>query len=203
MARPERRQREIDLRRSDILGAAARVFARKGFAAASMQEIASEAGYGASSLYAYFESKQAIVDGLIESLASASDERFDVVVPAGLTLRQRLELLLHHQFAWIEANRDVVLFLVSPGAAVHASDAVDVRTVTDERLAEWLEQNAEPELLARIGAADAATALGGLSLGFFLQWVREGAEGSPTRYVPVVLDLFLDGFAGVNGGSDA
>jgi hypothetical protein len=64
MMRPTRRERAAEHTREDILVAAARVFARKGYAAAGVQEIAAEAGFAAASLYSYFKGKRAIWDAL-------------------------------------------------------------------------------------------------------------------------------------------
>ncbi len=53
-------------RRSEILDAAKRCFARTGFHQTSMQEICAEAGMSPGNLYRYFPSKEAIIAGLAE-----------------------------------------------------------------------------------------------------------------------------------------
>ena len=58
-------QLKID-RRSEILEAAERCFARSGFHRASMQEICAEAGMSPGNLYRYFASKEAIIIGIAE-----------------------------------------------------------------------------------------------------------------------------------------
>jgi AcrR family transcriptional regulator len=58
---PRVTQAHLDARLSDIGDAAYRVFARRGFAEATMQEIAAEAGVSAGTLYNYFDSKDAII----------------------------------------------------------------------------------------------------------------------------------------------
>jgi AcrR family transcriptional regulator len=58
-----RRQPEED-RRAQILEAASRAFVRYGFHAATMTNVAEEAGMSAGNLYRYFPSKEAIVEGL-------------------------------------------------------------------------------------------------------------------------------------------
>ena len=49
-----------------ILDAAERVFARAGFHAATMQDVAAEAGMSPGNLYRYFSSKDAIIAGMAE-----------------------------------------------------------------------------------------------------------------------------------------
>jgi len=58
---PEVRARREVERRTQILEAAARVFSRKGFAGATVREIAQEAGLAEGSIYNYFRSKEALL----------------------------------------------------------------------------------------------------------------------------------------------
>lgn len=66
-----RRERDRDRRREEIIGAAQRVFASKGYSAATMEDIASEAELSKGALYLYFDNKEA----LFLSLASLVTER--------------------------------------------------------------------------------------------------------------------------------
>ena len=53
-------------RRDQVLTAAAECFRRKGFHAAGMAEISRKAGMSAGHIYNYFESKEAIIESIIE-----------------------------------------------------------------------------------------------------------------------------------------
>jgi len=53
-------------RRDQVLTAAAECFRRKGFHAAGMAEISRTAGMSAGNIYNYFESKEAIIESIIE-----------------------------------------------------------------------------------------------------------------------------------------
>jgi AcrR family transcriptional regulator len=61
-----RRTRERQQRRSDILQAAERVFAAKGFHAASIEEIAHAAEFASGTVYLYFKDKEALYIELFE-----------------------------------------------------------------------------------------------------------------------------------------
>ena len=89
-------------RRRQILDAALKVFARKGFAAARTDDIAQEAGVSKGLLYWYFESKDAIIQGLLGLLFEPDLRALERLVaqrerPAGERLldvaRQALESL--------------------------------------------------------------------------------------------------------------
>jgi AcrR family transcriptional regulator len=66
MARP-RKSEERDTRQ-DILDAALDLFAQDGFFGTSMREIARQVGVRESALYHHFPSKEAILEGLVQSL---------------------------------------------------------------------------------------------------------------------------------------
>lgn len=59
-------RRRSDARPEEILDAALAVFAERGFDAARMDDIAGEAGVSKGALYLYFESKEALLKGLVE-----------------------------------------------------------------------------------------------------------------------------------------
>lgn len=57
-----------EARREEILSAAIRVFADKGFAGAKISEIAAEAGLSHGLVYHYFDSKEAILSAIVGSM---------------------------------------------------------------------------------------------------------------------------------------
>lgn len=63
-----RRQRRIARRRDEILTAAARVFAEKGYANATIKEVAYEADVADGTIYNYFEGKHDILLGIADRL---------------------------------------------------------------------------------------------------------------------------------------
>lgn len=70
-----RRQRAQAMAKGDILDAALRAFARRGYADTKMTDIAAEAGYTAASLYTYFPGKKEIfiaaADHFVEGVRAA------------------------------------------------------------------------------------------------------------------------------------
>jgi AcrR family transcriptional regulator len=71
-------QRHSD-RRTEILDAAERCFARAGFHRASMQDICGEASMSAGNLYRYFPSKEALIAGICERNRAEAVESFSLV----------------------------------------------------------------------------------------------------------------------------
>ena len=107
--------------RDDLLSAALRVFARRGYREAGVDEIAAEAGYSKGALYWHFSSKAEVLDALLDErvdapmrekialLASAPPEQ-DMSVEASRTFarqvaEQREALVLEREY-WSLAIRD-------------------------------------------------------------------------------------------------
>jgi TetR/AcrR family transcriptional regulator len=87
-----RREAERRLRRDHILLAAEAVFARKPFDAASMQEVAREAGIGMNGLYQHFKSKQELFEEIVLLRMEEIRERM-AAVPANAGPAERLRAL--------------------------------------------------------------------------------------------------------------
>lgn len=76
----ERRKERVDRTRSDLLDAAARVFAAHGYEGASVGDIAAEAGYTKGALYAHFGSKSEVFLVLAREHLCSVDHG-DTVIP--------------------------------------------------------------------------------------------------------------------------
>src|ERR1041384_3761516 len=64
--------RRKQARPAEILDAALKVFAHKGFAAARMDDIAKEAGVTTRTIYLYFENKEAVVRSLVREAVATT-----------------------------------------------------------------------------------------------------------------------------------
>ena len=77
-------------RRASIREAAVRVFARKGFHAARVGDIAAEAGVAHGLMYHYFESKDALLEGVFRDTWTAMLARMREVEKSGEPAREQL-----------------------------------------------------------------------------------------------------------------
>jgi AcrR family transcriptional regulator len=71
-----RRKRQVQRKKQEILAAATRVFAAKGFSAATTKDIANEADIGESTLYNYFDSKREIMLAIMDEYKQLFDADF-------------------------------------------------------------------------------------------------------------------------------
>lgn len=79
-----------DERRQALLGAALDEFFEKGFAATRMDDIARRASLSKGALYLYFDSKEALFHGLVESLASPSLDTIEQITEHAASLKDAL-----------------------------------------------------------------------------------------------------------------
>jgi AcrR family transcriptional regulator len=94
-------------KRSQILQAAFKLFAQKGFFHTTVEEVAQEAGVGKGTVYGYFASKQ---DLLHQMLFFASDYYFDTfskVMEGNGELREKLERITREHFRFFTEHRDI------------------------------------------------------------------------------------------------
>jgi AcrR family transcriptional regulator len=106
MAAFNRKERDKLLRRSDILNAAERVFAAKGYHKATIQDIAGEAQYAVGTIYQYFEDKEVLyldlIEGKITGLMSAVKKEVDKTEDA----KEKIEVLVRQHLMYFEENQD-------------------------------------------------------------------------------------------------
>lgn len=108
-------------KKKQILDAAIRCFARKGFHATSIQEIADELGMAKGSMYFYFKSKDDLLISVFEYYIEMLFERMDELPEeTGLPSRERLMLQLERQFAFFREHLDFMRMLMKePVTGLH------------------------------------------------------------------------------------
>jgi len=102
------RQRSDDKRRR-ILQAAVKVFARKGYFAARVAEIAARAGVADGTIYLYFGGKEDILVSLFDEVMSEHVTRAKAEMEAVPDAPSRLRLLAEHHLRALGADRDLAV----------------------------------------------------------------------------------------------
>jgi AcrR family transcriptional regulator len=80
---PNRRQAKQERTRSLLLDAAGRVFARRGYHVATLEDIAAEAGFTKGAVYSNFESKEALFLALVDIEIAKRVREIGAVMEAG------------------------------------------------------------------------------------------------------------------------
>ena len=127
---PEERQR-------DILEAALRLFADKGFNETTVQDIAEAAGMGTGTVYLYFPSKEHVLHGLherfrLENEASITAVAVDAIERAGagepVDYRETIDAILDAIAGYFLENRELVIVCTK-----YRPELMDAPELTDAR----------------------------------------------------------------------
>ncbi|RBQ14429.1 TetR family transcriptional regulator [Spongiactinospora rosea] len=95
-------------RRDHLVRLAAEIFARKGFQATTVREIAQEAGIHSGSLYHHFDSKESIVDEVLASFLRDLIGRYRTALARGGEPRAVLSDMVRIGFATLEPHRAAI-----------------------------------------------------------------------------------------------
>ena len=90
-----------------------RVIARKGMAAATMQEIADEAGVAKGTIYLYFRDREDVVEKAFENAMGDLHKRVDEALEAPGTFEQKLRAVLSAQISFFQTNREFFRLYIS------------------------------------------------------------------------------------------
>lgn len=125
-----RRERERRMRREAMLGAARSVFAEKGYADATLDEIADRAEFGKGTLYNYFEGgKEDLLFAVFEDIIGEMETLIRTVFQDSLDgkepLRDAFHTFVKRHFELIRDQQDLFLILVREAHLMAFSDDSD------------------------------------------------------------------------------
>ena len=103
----------VSARREQILEAATRVFAEKGFRRATTREVAREAGVSEGTIYNYFEDKDALLIAIMDMLNETERRAEDFEEGLVTGFRSFVEAYLHRRMALIWENRELFRVVLS------------------------------------------------------------------------------------------
>jgi TetR/AcrR family transcriptional regulator, cholesterol catabolism regulator len=106
--RPALRER-YERRRREVIAAAARLFAERGYQATSISELTAATGLAAGGLYHYIESKDQLLISICDELLDPLLERAREIVAEPAPPAEQLRALLHAWLAHIASHRDHML----------------------------------------------------------------------------------------------
>jgi AcrR family transcriptional regulator len=112
------------VRREQIVGAATRVFAQKGFRRATIREVAREAGVSEGTIYNYFEDKDALLMAILDGLNETERRAEDFEEGMATDFQGFLEEYLRRRVSLIWENREIFRVVLA-GLLVHGLDATE------------------------------------------------------------------------------
>src|SRR6478609_96231 len=98
-------------RRDELLEIAAELFAEKGFKNTTVRDIADAAGILSGSLYHHFDSKESMVDEILQTFQTELFAAYDDVIASNADARTKIERAVRLSFEAIDQHRyEVAIF---------------------------------------------------------------------------------------------
>jgi AcrR family transcriptional regulator len=194
----------VRARRQQIIEAATRIFAAKGFHRATTREVAQEAGISEGTIYNYFQDKDALLIAILERLNETERRAEDFEEGMATDFRGFLKEYLRRRMSLIWENRDVFRVALSEMLVnaelreLYLRQVVDpTMRIAEENFRSRIKQGEVRETDAPLAMRSVAGAvLGVLVLGL----LGDEEIGSRSDEVPGVLaGLLIDGLDATAG----
>ena len=189
----------IAARRNQILDAATKVFAEKGFHPATIKDIARQAGIAEGTIYNYFENKPALMLGILDRMNESDRRDVDFSKFTGGDFRSFMKAYLRHRLTVLKADNFEVFKVVISEILVnqelrelyYRKIVEPTFTMAESYLQRWTEQH----ILKPIDISMTMHAISGMVLGLILEHIMgdKTLEAKWDELTDFLTDLILDG----------
>ena len=200
MEKTQRKEREFNLRRVEILRQAEKVFATKGFYKATVTEIAEASGFAVGTLYQFFEGKEQLFDAMVSEKLEIFYSNINAAVAAKESTAEKISALVEAHFQFVENNFDYCAIFICRESAALAEGHTDLRAKMIAGHLEhigfiesFLSEGVERGILKGNDPRMMAFALAGMVNSFTFSWMCAPGDGRLTDKVGLLVDIFLQG----------
>jgi AcrR family transcriptional regulator len=200
MIRAERKEREFNTRRAEILDQAEKIFAAKGFHDVTMAEIANASGFSIGSLYQFFKGKEHLYTTMISEKIDLMYDKIQREVKSTDSLTDKIAALIDTHLHFVENNADFCrIFLRGENEALsEIMTSMRQKLITDyyqhisfiERI---LKNGVKSGLLRSLPPRDMASALSHLIRAASVDWLLVPSKEPLSSKREFILDIFLNG----------
>ena len=187
-------------KRERILDAAVRVFAKKGFYATRVSEVAKAAGVADGTIYLYFSSKDELLVSLFEDRVERLLRFLEKELPPGASASEKLRRVIELQLGLLEGERDlaeVITVILRQSTKLMKEYAAPKFTAYLDAIARIVaEGQSSGEFRADVSPHLAARAIFGALDGIAMTWALGKADrGGLVRASGQLAELVLRGLA--------
>jgi len=185
-------------RKTQILDAATKVFTKKGFQKARMDDIVKESGLSKGALYWYFKSKDDLIVGILDHMFQRQIEDLSTLIGQHNTATERLEYFFDQtieEFKQFERFMPIMLDFVAL-----AFRATAVQKAFKKFFRKYMaivipliQQGVDSGEFRPVDAEEAAIAVGAILEGTILLWAYDSETVDVTRHMKSGSQIFLDG----------
>lgn len=200
MERLERKEREFNRRRAEILDKAEKIFSRKGFHNVKMSEIANESGFSVGSLYQFFKGKENLYATMItEKLDLMYSQVRNATDSAGSVI-EKIDALIYSTLVFAQENPEFCRLFVRGESAALSEAMTRLRQQLIDGYFEHitfienlLKEGIEIGLLKKLPSRDMAQALFNLIRTSLIEWMLDSTKESPCSKKDFIMEIFLNG----------
>ena len=189
----------IIARRNQILDAATKVFAEKGFHPTTIKDIAKEAGIADGTIYNYFENKTALMLGIFDRLNESDKRVEDFSKFTDVDFRSFMKAYLRHRLTLFQAGNFEVFRIVLSEIMVNK----ELRELYYRKILEptfsvaetYFQQWAAKNIIKPINVSLAMRAISGMVLGLIVEHIigDQTLEKKWDELPDFLTDMILDG----------
>ena len=200
MEKSKRKEMEFQLRRTEILSQAEKIFAAKGFHNTTMAEIASASGFATGTLYQFFEGKETLYNVMVSEKIDRMYSEIRDSVNREEKLTDKIEKLVESHFHFVENNVDFCDLLIR-GEGLTLSDKGTI--LRDKLIAYYFNHIGFVESIMRFGMETKTLKSGdprmmaytllGIIRSFFYYWMLTNQDTPLSDKVGCVSAIFLKG----------
>jgi len=182
-----------EFRVQSIQDAAMTVIARRGITAATMQEIAEEAGVAKGTIYLYFKDRDELVDKTFERAITELLKRIDAALAIEGTFEQKLRASLGAKFSFFQEHREFFRLYHSlryPEGKRRTQKQYDAQL---ERMAAMLEDAMRSGEIRRKDSKRLALIISEAISAVIIRRVMEENPPAESADIDLLMDTILDG----------
>jgi len=194
-----RKEREQEAHRREILDAAERVFIRKGYHGATVEEIAQEAEFAVGTLYNFFKNKEELYAKVLERIAQDFMDRFEATVLAQDDPKEAIAALVELRLTHFDEHSGFFRVFIETAPGSHMDPARALPESCKELYQRYLahvsnifEKGIEIEAFRNADPLYLALSLEGIANACAAYWARCEPSQPVAERVLKVRDLLLE-----------
>lgn len=199
--KPPRSERKSDLdkKKTTIFNASIRVFSRKGYHGATMEEIAAVSGIGKGSIYRYFKSKEDLLRQLLTAKYGEILERFVLIFERDENVLLQIQEMIEIWIEFIEENYLVYNLIQNKNIQQLLGEDImfyDFFVTHLPMLKDRIIVMNEKKKLKTTSFYTVIYGILGFIDGVAQKWLRSNRDYPLSSEIPIILEVLFNGFVG-------
>ncbi len=194
------REKERARTKRQILSAARRVFAKKGFLRSTLGEIASDAGLGKGTIYSYFQDKADLVHDVFEDTLDEQLRTVESALASSSDPVSKIEAVARAQLEHFARNRYLLRICANESVFQSKDTKRELHVVLRRKYAEYTEmltdifaQGVKAGQLKRLDAGKLSHLFIALMHSVCWYWEMYGVKPVPEKEAKLVCEVVLEG----------